>query len=383
MNTRDIARILVMTALLCANLAIGELVAGTPTLDILETVQLGAAVILCSAVYLVIGALACHRPILKPIPTMTVPNIWGLVYGLGLVVFTAVYATLGVNSFVSTAFTWALAAVACDDLVARSLQPLPRTAAFMTSLVLSLAATIAISVSDADRAMASAGIDEGQWSCIAWGIVVPVLTPVLFLTTREHRHYTTPTVLEFVQFAMPFAIILSVILLVSLHPPPRPETSSLYDLLSNYTLMTEVGARAAAQALERVRQIQQGAFLVPLAPLTALPTVFFAVQTPLLYATADFVTCMTLALAARAVWHHPESPAAPFIACAAVGSTLARGIACILDPDSEAARAFPEDPEETAFTITEFTDDAAAPMLHTQREKKGAAVPRPPPPAEP
>ena len=377
MNTRDAVRLLVMTALFGANLALSELAAGAPALDPLETVQLGAAVVLWSAAYVAVGAAACRRPILKPLPAMTVANVWALAYGLGLLVFVTVYAALGVNSCVSLAFVWALTAVACDDLVTRSDQPLLRTGACLVCLVLALAATMGVSAIEPDKPAVVRGMAEGQWSSLAGGLFAPVLAPFLYSCVRERRHYPADAVLELIQFAMPFAIVLSLILLVTLHPAPTGPPAYLEEVLTNYTLLGEVGARAASQALDRVRQIQRSSYLIPLAPLTALPTVYFAVQTPLLYATTDLVACFALALAAREVWRQPAAQGTAFVACAAAAAMLARGVACYADPDSHAGRAFPDDPDDAPFVITEFTDDAATPMLPPEPRRAG---PRQPPP---
>jgi uncharacterized membrane protein len=393
MNWRDLARMAVMTTLFGVNLGLCEMASGVPDLDIAETLQLAAAATLWACVYIAIGSVICRRPLLKAVPdTMTLANIWAYVYGLGLIVFTTALGALGTNLIVTSNFLWCLGGVAMDDLLVRTGDPLPRHATLFAAIGLALVGSTLTLFANEDAVTTGRGLPEGDWSALAGGIFLPLLTPLLYGGIRGPRHYSVTTILELISFAMPFAAILSGIILITLHSPApapaAPPAPPFYEVARNYTLMGEVGGQAAARVVARLQEIRRSSYLIPLLPLTMLPTIYFAVQTALLYSTADFIVCMALAFAAHTLCHNAGRHGAATALCVALGGMLARAFACWQDANSEAGRAFRSEVEEAptpsllaaAAAITTEpgdadSDDVTRPMLARHANKKGPQRP--------
>ena len=352
MNQRDLVRMLVMTGLFGANLLISEMAAGVSTLDVTETLQLAAMVVLWAGAYIIIGSAVCRRPILKSIPSMTLANIWAFVYGLGVIVFMTVCCTLATNAIITNNFIWLLSAVAMDDFLDRAADPLRRSGVLFAATTLSLVANTLILLADQNKDISGRGIYEGDWSTLAGGLFLPLVTPLLYGGVREKRHYSATTILELIHFAIPFAAILAVVILVTLHTnpadaPPRPPLATV---ITNYTLMGEVGTQTAARIVARVQAIQRSSYLIPLVPLTMLPTVYLAVQSSLLYTTTDFIVCVTFALAVRNLCHYPgvqDSAAAFALSTCAL---LARAYICVQDADSDSSRLYSSEEVEGGAT---------------------------------
>jgi hypothetical protein len=370
MNLRDLMRLGVMACLFGLNIALCELAAGDRALNPIEAVQFGAMIVMWGGVYIVIGSHLLHRPILRRIPQMTIANIWCLVYGLGLILFATVYCCTGVNAIAQNGFMWGIGALVADDAQIRSSKndPILRIIALFTCAIVATAANTMSSLMDPYNTVAGQGVNEGIWSCIAGVLFVPVLAPFLYYGIREQRHYSVASVAELIQFAMPFASILSVTMLITLHTEPAAEETRipLTKMLWNYSLISEAGADTATRLSMQMQRLPWNSYLLPLLPITILPTLFFSVQTAYLFATVDFLVPMALATAIRGVARNPTHTSCIIGIVLAIAALVGRVFVCYMDEDQESGRVFISEDVEDDLVVSEAAQVMHQPLVERE-----------------
>jgi len=359
-----------MVCLFVLNIFLCELAAGDRALNPIEAVQFGAMIILWGGIYIVIGSHLLHRPILRRIPQMTITNIWCLVYGLGLILFATVYCCTGANAIAQNGFMWGIGALVADDTQIRSSKndPILRIITLFTCALIATAANTMSSLTDPYNAVAGQGVNEGLWSCIVGVLFLPVLAPFLYYGIREQRHYTVTTIVELIQFAMPFASILSATMLITLHTEPAAEETRvpLMKMLWNYSLISEAGAETATRLSMQMQRLPWNSYLIPLLPITILPTLFFSVQTAYLFATVDFLVPMALAMAIRAVARNPQHTSCIIGIVLAIAALVGRAFVCYMDEDQESGRVFISEDVEDDLIISEAAQVMHQPLVERE-----------------
>ncbi len=363
-----------MSCLFGLNIGLCELAAGDRALNPIEAIQFGSMIVLWSVIYIVIGSNLLHRPILRRIPQMTIANVWSLVYGLGFIIFTTVYSCTGANSIAHNTFTWGLSALVSDDALTRSSkgEPVPRIASLFTCAVIATAANTMSSLTDPHNAIAGQGINEGLWTCIAGVLFVPLFAPFLYYGIREQRHYSVTSVIELIQFAMPFASILAVIMLITLHTEPTAEETRvpLTKMLWNYSMISEAGSDTATRLSMQMQRLPWNSYLIPLLPITMLPTLFFSVQSVYLFATVDFMVPMALATAIRAVARNPPHTGCIVGIVTSIAAVAGRIFVCYMDEDQDSGRVFISEEVEGDLVVSEAARVMHQPLV--ERDPDGA-----------
>jgi len=317
MNRRDVVRQAVLIASLGANAALSEVATGVwggegGFADVVSTVRAGGVATLWMALYLMAAEMCCGRAVIKELPPLTMQTIWAHVYGLGLLAFVTVYCLLGVSSSCTAAYAVAVAGVSLEDILIRHSDGFTRRAALLLCTVLSAAAVVLAAWDSPDLKGFADAVDAGNVFVITCGAILPLVSPLLYSVVRGPMHYTPRMVVEFIYFASPFAVILSVVVLCTLSvistPPPMPrplpqEPLFLTQADANWSRAHSANSSVEHAVVERIALVTAADIAMPLLPLTMLPALCMAVQTALLYATVDFLSAAAVVAAAKHLCH--------------------------------------------------------------------------------
>jgi hypothetical protein len=317
MNRRDVIRQAVLIVSLGANAALSEVAAGVwggggGYADVVSTVRAGCVATLWLAAYLLLAAAFCGRPVIKELPPLTMQTIWAHVYGLGLLTFVTVYCLLGVSSSCSAGYTVAVAGVSLEDILIRQSDGFTKRAALFLCTLLSTATVLLAAWASPDFKPFADAVDAGNVFVITCGGLLPLLSPFIYSVVRGPRHYTPGMVIEFVYFAAPFAVILSVVVLCTLSvitaPRPLPLLPPLEPLFvsqaeANWSRAYSANRSVETKVVERIILVTAADIAMPLLPLTMFPALCMAVQTALLYATVDFLSAAAVVAAGRHLCH--------------------------------------------------------------------------------
>lgn len=356
MNSRDLKRQAIMIVIFAANAYFSQIAAGVrnPGLaSVVDTVRTGSLAILCIAGSLLLNALWCGRPILQDIPRLTMSTIWLHVYGLGILVFASVYCLLGISTSCTAAFVFALAGVGVDDLLVRSKDTFKRRAAHLACTIFAVMTFLFMALYSKDSVVFSQAVDRGEWFVIFFAGILPLCAPFLFCFTRGPKHYTPLTVFEFINFAMPFAVMLAVVVLCSLSvippvqtPLPLINTDSNspsrrplhpkhnYSAGENYSFVVHVQ--------ETLDDVTAADVALPFLPITMLPTLFVVIQTALLYTCVDFLSAFSIVYAAKHFAYNIEEAHAPYVLAFAGLAFCLRLYTCFSEKDDEENQAYKE-----------------------------------------
>ena len=330
----DVIRQAAMLAVLAANSALSEVAAGVRGSgfegDVVSTVRSGSVATLFLASFLLIVALMCGRPLITEMPPFTMYTIWAHVYGLGLLVFVTVYCLMAVSSPCVTSYTIAFAGVSLDDILARHRESIPRRAALLLCTLLSVAAVVSAAYQSPDIEGFAEAVDAGNWFVILCGGVLPLVSPFIFTVVRGPQHYTPGTVVEFIYFAAPFAVILSLVVLGTLSvippapsPPLAPEDAPPLPPLfvsldeANRTLAQLAENRSVeTKVVDRILLVTAADVAMPLLPLTMFPAIYLTVKSAFLFSTVDFLAAFAVVGAGKQILHMRgggPSPAWPVV----------------------------------------------------------------------
>jgi hypothetical protein len=279
---------------------------------------------------------------------MTVMNIGGYVYGLGLALFVFFYASAMVSLHSLESLMLGLLLVCADDVVVRwNKDTAVRRATIFASFILSSAAMRLVTATAAGPENLS-----DYWSSastIAFEVALPACTPVLVMLLRRPAHYPPRVVVELIHFAMPFAFILAAAVCLCLDPElpaARPIARTHGNLSLHGTLLRNV-TKLSTQANYSGLSPYENLYIYPLLPLTLIPIVFFAVQSALLYSTADFTACVALVAAGKLlVLHGDRAQDAALALCVGGISFMLRVYACCQDEGDKTGFMYYEDEEE-------------------------------------
>lgn len=346
MNQRDLIRIPLMLVVLGLNALFahhaappGPAHAGFQTI---RAMRLGSYAVLIMATVLAAQAFLCGREQAQHHPRISMLTVFTHVYGLGLAVFVSVYCLSGVSGDATGMYFIAGTVIGCDDVIERARDAAQRRAVFVASVLFSGAALVAGSFSEEGAGEAGSAFLDGKWLVALFGALLPLLSPFSFLAVRGRRFYNPVTVYDFLHFGMPFAVFLAAqtLLFLGMLPqergpaPPPPNASAA------------LNATTIDRLVDYARLVSQEDVFVPLLSFSMIPTVFLAIQSTLLYSTADFLAAAAAVAAFRALARGMAQP--PLIVVfvsAAVGFSL-RVYACFRDEGDACSVPYAKETED-------------------------------------
>ena len=317
MNRKLIIRQAAVIAAMAANAALSEVAAGVPGggyADVVSAVRAGSVATLFLAAFLLAVALFCGRPaMITELPPFTMQSIWAHVYGLGLIVFVTVYCMLGVSSCCTAMYMFALAGVSVDDIFVRHWETIAkRTAVFLCTVSCAMAVAFA-AVGSPDMQPYFNAVDAGNWFAVACGAVLPLTSPFIYTVVRGPRNYTPGMVVEFIYFATPFAVILSLVVLCTLSvlppspaPPPPQELEPLFvsQAEANWSHSHSANRSMESNVVERILLVTSADVAMPLLPLTMFPVLYLTVKSVFLHTTVDLLTAAAFVAAFKRLCHN-------------------------------------------------------------------------------
>ena len=213
-------RMAVLIAALAGNAWLSDLARGSPYGTVADAVRLGAYAVLWSAAYMWLSALWQQRPVLKELPRLSLSSVCVYVYGMGVLAFVTAYTFLGVSLACVLNYTISATCLCACDLLDRSDHSGPHRAGVAAGALFSLAAVIMVALGDPYYEALADSVGAGSWGWDdLFGILLPLLVPVLYHYTRDQqRHYSAHVVFELIHFAMPFAVILALVALAMVPP---------------------------------------------------------------------------------------------------------------------------------------------------------------------
>lgn len=380
MNQRDLIRIPIILVVMGINAVLSHYAfrasVGSP---VLNSMRVASYVVILMALVLACQSLACGLPMQKHSLRLTMETVLVHVYGLGLLIFVSVYCLLGVSGDASATFFAVTTCIALQDIVVRTKDTRLRRGVLFFSALLAGVANVVAAAQMPGAGEGSRAFDQHRWFIVMFGIVVPFGGPCVYFAIRGKRFYNPVTVYDFLNFGMPFAVIIAFMILVGhdLFQEDRDSPTSLSSLdgwaeavgltnltgLANLTgsLLGLAGNASDADGAAAARLVAAADLAVPLLALNMIPTVFLAIQSTLLYSTVDFLAAAGVAAAFRALWEDPQGPltAVAFVA-AAVAFSL-RIYACFRDEGDRCSVAYTresEDDEEDQEVLAKLQEEA-------------------------
>jgi len=356
----DLIRMGFLLAALSGNIYLSNLATPEAYGSVADAVRLGAYVVLWSAAYMWLSALWQQRPVINELPRMSLTSVTVYVYGLGVLAFVTVYTFLCLS--VPCVFNYLVSATclcACD-LVDRPDHPMPQRIALAFAAVCSLASVICVTLADIYSQQLVESVTSGDWGGDDfYGILLPLASPLLHHFTRDHRRVYSPRVVfELIHFAMPFAVILALVTLAMVPHSDAPAPSApggtpppLGQALWPFPDTTNNGTRLAVPLSKAISSgftgLTTSDFAVAVLPLSSVLVLFFAIQSVLLYSTADFLTAAAFVNAAKFFACQPADPeAAVGMSLAAVALVMRVCTSTICDDEPHTLPVYGESEEE-------------------------------------
>jgi len=344
MNQRDLIRLCLMLVVLGFNSLFSFYAAPgfQASFQTVGALRLGSYAVLIMTAVLFLQAALCGRQHAPHHPRLSLLTLVTHVYGLGLALFVTVYSLTGASSDTTTMYFVALSVIACDDLLERAKDSNIRRALICFSVVFSATALVCAGFLDPKIGETAEAAMQGKWLVPAFGAAAPLVSPFIVLAVRGKRFYNPVTVYDFIYFAIPFACFLScqALLFLGMLPPEQDWEPSAV----NASLPP--GADLNQTLLYYERLVSASDVYVPLLAFNMVPTVFLAVQSTLLYSTADFLATAAVVWAFRSLALHEASPLAVVVFVSASVAYTVRIYAC-----------FREDGDASSVAYTKETED--------------------------
>ena len=366
----DLLRMGFLLAALSGNVYLSNLAAEGAYGTVADSVRLGAYVVLWSAAYMWLSALWQQRPVVNELPRMSLTTVTVYVYGLGVLAFVTTYTFLCVS--VPCVFGY-LASATClcgSDLVDSPGQPMAGRVVLGLAAVGSLASVICVMIGDPySQELAASLTSAGRVGDVLYGYALPLACPFLYHFTRDPRRVYSPRVVfELIHFAMPFAVILALVTLAitppadvalavappadgpGLHHPPGPPRPGPEHHRAQQWVVYIAGDNVTRLEIPLSSTIASGFtgltaadFAVAALPLSAVLVLFFAIQSVLLYSTADFLTAAAFVNAAKFFACQPSDPQAVVaMSLAAVALMLRVCSSTACEPETQALPVYME-----------------------------------------
>jgi len=360
----DLIRMGFLLAALSGNIYLSNLANPGAYGSVADAVRLGAYVVLWSAAYMWLSALWQQRPVVNELPRMSLTTVTVYVYGLGVLAFVTTYTFLCVS--VPCVFGY-LASATClcgSDLVDSPGQPMAGRVVLALAAVGSLASVICVMIGDPySQELAASLTSAGRVGDVLYGYALPLACPFLYHFTRDPRRVYSPRVVfELIHFAMPFAVILALVTLAitppadvaltitppadgpGLHHPPGPPRPGPEHHRAQQWVVYIAGDNVTRLEIPLSSTIASGFtgltaadFAVAALPLSAVLVLFFAIQSVLLYSTADFLTAAAFVNAAKFFACQPSDPGAIVamsLAAVALMLRVCSSTACEAEPQT-------------------------------------------------
>lgn len=384
MNQRDLIRLTFLLVVLGLNAVLSHYAfedSSAPPL--LDSMRVGSYVVLIMALIITVQAFTCGKPREKQHLKLSMDTVVAHVYGLGSFVFVAVYCFLGITGDANVAFYTSLTVIGVDDILRRGKDTRLRRGLLFFCVLLAGVANICVPLQRSDVGQTLISIAEQRWFVVAFGEIIPFLAPWIFMAVRGKRFYSPVTVYDFLNFGMPFAVVIAFMVLVGLDfqretdtllkhldgsphtipshllqpltiETPRNDTNhtaaaaAVPPALADASMPTAMANASMPAALALTRLVRTSDIAIPLLALNMIPTVFLAIQCTLLYSTVDFMSCAAVAAVFRALWEAPRGAFTilAFVA-ASVGFTL-RVYACFRDESDNCSVAYTREIDEDA-----------------------------------
>ena len=342
MNQRDLIRLALMLIILGLNALLSHYAfADERSSPLVDSVILASYAVLTMAVVLALQGCLCGRKAKSPRhPRLSIENVLVFVYGLGLIIFVTVYCVLGVSGDASAAFYVQLTVIALEEMFIRTKDATLRRSVLFFSALLAGFSNICSALTTSGAGESVVALMEQRWFLVVFGAVMPCAVPWVFFSVRGKRFYNPVTIYDFLNFGMPFAVIVSVMCLLSidlvLHQVPIPVS------------MNQTNATG-----QESRLVSAADVATPLLCLNMLPTVFLAVQSILLYSTVDFLTVSAVVASFKALGDRQPSTLVILGFVASSVAFSARIYACYRDDGDKCSvvysRECEEDEEEDEF----------------------------------
>lgn len=344
MNQRDFIRITLMLTVLSLNAVFSHYAAQAyrDTYHTIRAMRLGSCAVLVMAAVLTMQGFLCKVQKDQHHPRLSMQTVFTHVYGLGLAVFVSVYCLSSVSGDATGMYFIGATAVACDDILERTKDATLRRAVMFCCVLLSGTALVGYSFLDPSMGESGYAFLSHTWLVAAFGAVLPLLSPFVILSMRGRRFYNPLTIYDFLHFAMPFAVFLSVQTLLFVDMIPEPQAGTRRSDI-NGTLHAAKNA-TAADAARRV--MSDFDVFAPLLSLNMLPTVFLAIQSTLLYSTVDFLAAFAAVTAFKSLALHGGGPLPVVVFVSASVAFSLRIYACFRDESDGCSVAYSKESED-------------------------------------
>jgi len=244
-----------------------------------DTLRLGCLTVLGAGLYSGLYALLRRRSgTAIKMPPLTIGNIWAYVYGVGCLGFTTLYCLSASNPLCLCCFLAGLTQVCIDDLLLRVDDELAVRAMRGLTTALGVSGTFIAVLGDSASLNAISLIDHGDLFVLAFGVVIPVVVPHFVQCIRGARREDR-VMSEYIAAAMPLAVAMACICLITLAPTLSPSTVYEEGIITQSLTGTGIA--------------------LLLMPISGTMVLFFLMNTAVLYSVTSFVAPAALVAVTR------------------------------------------------------------------------------------
>jgi hypothetical protein len=142
-------------------------------------------------------------------PRLTMRNIWGLVYGLGIVLFVFCYVLAGEQLVTLYSFSLGLVILCGQELISSRRPSDPVEVGIYIVITLFCFVSVLLVVVDSNTNSSMGDIYPSGLIPFIGGIVIPLVSPVFVCVIKYNTVYGLGSVMEICEFALPFMCILA------------------------------------------------------------------------------------------------------------------------------------------------------------------------------
>lgn len=350
MNNRDLIRLGMIIFILSVNSMLAHYSGQPPkgVSRVFRAVNVGSYTILAMAALLWVRSALFGREEVKSLPQLSVKAAVYYVYGLGVLAFVSVYCLLNLSGS-GTWFFATLTGLSVQDILERLGEPRGRL------ILIGLSSLFSVNVfafrygymPDADDTWDA--FNQGKVAEFVYSFVLPCAAPFIYLGIRGRRHYNPLTVMEFIYLAMPSAVHMSVMSLLITSSFPN------FSTLVNMSLPQVQNESLTDQLVEKTMLVSRADVAIPLLSLMMIPTLFFSIQTSLLYSSVDFLAPAAAVAVFEHIAYNIDSSVISFIILAeGFFAIFLRLYICFMDASQDSGVVYTTEIElEENYTSTE------------------------------
>lgn len=279
----DLLRLSVSTFVFCMVLLLVSNIHNDPYLSLYETIHLNCVTFLIGCVYLTIYI--CMRRGLTYVSKYKAPftffHIMVHVYGLGFLLFVSSYCIFNSTIYCTLLFVIGLAALHLDNLTEHGTDSIYHKGLKASSSILGMIVVLLSIFGQWDHVQVVQIFNDMDIFQIVFVVCLPVIIPIIFnfIHLTQYTTHFSDVVLDLFHYAMPFACIISSILLTVFHsclnPNGVPQTVNTYNLFPLFLL-----------------------------PLFALPAMYIMLLFVFTKNTGDVVVTLSLAITLKHLYLH-------------------------------------------------------------------------------